>query len=92
MRKIRFDLDISPTVMIYEHEYYHMRIISPKLIIKECILDINENNEIVVTTDVDESSKDSNTDYQETGELVVGLDIGTTKICCVVGEVFDDGV
>jgi cell division protein FtsA len=23
---------------------------------------------------------------------VVGLDIGTTKICCVVGEVFDDGV
>ena len=26
------------------------------------------------------------------GEVVVGLDIGTTKICCVVGEVFDDGV
>ena len=26
------------------------------------------------------------------GDLVVGLDIGTTKICCVVGEVFDDGV
>jgi cell division protein FtsA len=24
---------------------------------------------------------------RETGELVVGLDIGTTKICCVVGEV-----
>ena len=23
---------------------------------------------------------------------MVGLDIGTTKICCVVGEVFDDGV
>ncbi|MEN8188558.1 MAG: cell division protein FtsA [Thermodesulfobacteriota bacterium] len=28
----------------------------------------------------------------EPGELVVGLDIGTTKICCVVGEVFDDEV
>ena len=26
------------------------------------------------------------------GDLVVGLDIGTTKICCVVGEVFDDGI
>lgn len=26
------------------------------------------------------------------GEVVAGLDIGTTKICCVVGEVFDDGV
>ncbi|MBU0944354.1 MAG: cell division protein FtsA [Proteobacteria bacterium] len=26
------------------------------------------------------------------GDLVVGLDIGTTKICCVVGEVFDDAV
>ncbi len=29
---------------------------------------------------------------RETGELVVGLDIGTTKICCIVGEVFDDAV
>lgn len=28
----------------------------------------------------------------EPGELVVGLDIGTTKICCVVGEVFDNRV
>jgi cell division protein FtsA len=28
----------------------------------------------------------------EPGELVVGLDIGTTKICCVVGEVYDDEV
>ena len=53
---------------------------------------MNENNEIVVTTDIDDSSRDNNTDYQETGELVVGLDIGTTKICCVVGELFDDGV
>lgn len=29
---------------------------------------------------------------REQGELVVGLDIGTTKICCVVGEVFEDRV
>ncbi len=29
---------------------------------------------------------------REPGELVVGLDIGTTKICCVVGEVFEDAV
>jgi cell division protein FtsA len=29
---------------------------------------------------------------REYGELVVGLDIGTTKICCTVGEVFDDRV
>lgn len=28
----------------------------------------------------------------EAGELVVGLDIGTTKICCIVGEVFEDRV
>lgn len=28
----------------------------------------------------------------DAGELVVGLDIGTTKICCVVGEVFEDEV
>jgi len=29
---------------------------------------------------------------QESGELVAGLDIGTTKICAVIGEVFDDRV
>lgn len=29
---------------------------------------------------------------QERGELVVGLDIGTTKICAVVGEVIDNQV
>ncbi len=28
---------------------------------------------------------------QEAGELVAGLDIGTTKICVVIGEMFDDG-
>lgn len=29
---------------------------------------------------------------QQRGELIVGLDIGTTKICAVVGEVFPDKV
>jgi len=29
---------------------------------------------------------------QESGELVAGLDIGTTKICAVIGEVFADRV
>ena len=29
---------------------------------------------------------------QEPGELVVGLDIGTTKICCVVGEILEDRI
>ncbi len=28
---------------------------------------------------------------QAAGELVAGLDIGTTKICAVIGEMFDDG-
>ncbi len=28
---------------------------------------------------------------QEAGELVAGLDIGTTKICAVIGEMYDDG-
>lgn len=35
---------------------------------------------------------EQNSDKRTPGEVVVGLDIGTTKICCVVGEVFDDGV
>ncbi|MDB4996445.1 MAG: Cell division protein FtsA, partial [Myxococcaceae bacterium] len=26
------------------------------------------------------------------GEIVVGLDIGTTKVCAVVGEVGEDGI
>src|SRR6266849_5200826 len=29
---------------------------------------------------------------QKKGELIVGLDIGTTKICCIVGEVGPDGI
>ena len=28
----------------------------------------------------------------KTSEIIVGLDIGTTKIACIVGEVTDDGV
>ena len=31
-------------------------------------------------------------DGQEAGELIAGLDIGTTKICAVIGEVFPDRV
>ena len=26
------------------------------------------------------------------GEIVVGLDIGTTKVCAVVGEIAEDGI
>ena len=29
---------------------------------------------------------------QKKGELIVGLDIGTTKICCIVGEITPDGI
>ncbi len=29
---------------------------------------------------------------RESGELIAGLDIGTTKILAVIGEVFDDGI
>ncbi len=29
---------------------------------------------------------------QYRGELVVGLDIGTTKVCCVIGEAIDDQI
>ncbi|MDW7773219.1 MAG: cell division protein FtsA [Desulfobulbaceae bacterium] len=31
-------------------------------------------------------------EIQEQGDLVAGLDIGTTKICAVIGEVFEDHV
>ncbi|WP_051309081.1 cell division protein FtsA [Desulfogranum japonicum] len=33
-----------------------------------------------------------NVEVRETGELVAGLDIGTTKVLAVVGEVFDDRI
>lgn len=46
--------------------------------------------------DIDEAelpiAREKNEDIKDIGELVVGLDIGTTKICCIVGEVVDDGV
>ena len=29
---------------------------------------------------------------QRGGEIIVGLDIGTTKICAIVGELTDDGI
>ena len=29
---------------------------------------------------------------QKKGEIIVGLDIGTTKICCIVGEKTADGI
>jgi cell division protein FtsA len=46
-----------------------------------------EEAESIDADQYDELRKD-----REPGELVVGLDIGTTKICCVVGEVFEDGI
>lgn len=49
---------------------------------------MNENNEDCEVPE-EESARSMN---QESGELVVGLDIGTTKICCVVGEIIDDSV
>ena len=54
---------------------------------------MNENTKNVMTTDIDAvPSAKNDIDLEESGELVVGLDIGTTKICCVVGEVFDDRI
>jgi cell division protein FtsA len=54
---------------------------------------MNENNRTVAITDIDTvKPEESQDEYQDVGELVVGLDIGTTKICCVVGEVFDDRI
>ncbi|MDH4317106.1 MAG: cell division protein FtsA, partial [Desulfobulbaceae bacterium] len=32
------------------------------------------------------------TKINESGEIIAGLDIGTTKICVVVGEVFSDRI
>jgi cell division protein FtsA len=51
------------------------------------------NDETKKATDGTESELESGSrDEREPGDLVVGLDIGTTKICCVVGEVYDEGV
>ncbi len=50
---------------------------------------MDENKEMVVTGAEDAAGEPA---QRDPGELVVGLDIGTTKICCVVGELVDDGV
>ncbi|MCF8055412.1 MAG: cell division protein FtsA [Desulfocapsa sp.] len=42
--------------------------------------------------EVGQKPKKGHQEERESGDLVVGLDIGTTKICCVVGEVFEDAV
>jgi cell division protein FtsA len=42
--------------------------------------------------EVEQKTKKAKQEEREPGDLVVGLDIGTTKICCVVGEVFEDAV
>ncbi|MEA3466684.1 MAG: cell division protein FtsA [Thermodesulfobacteriota bacterium] len=41
---------------------------------------------------IDEEMQEQYEEQREAGDLVVGLDIGTTKVCCVVGEIFEDGV
>lgn len=52
---------------------------------------MEEKNKTAMTTKLDATETEvKSEEYQAVGELVVGLDIGTTKICCVVGEVFDD--
>lgn len=48
---------------------------------------MEENNELVAIRDLEEERNE-----HEPGELVVGLDIGTTKICCIVGEVFENRI
>ncbi len=54
---------------------------------------MSDKNRAAVTTDMEVvTTGEQKADLQEPGELVVGLDIGTTKICCVVGEVFEDRV
>jgi cell division protein FtsA len=54
---------------------------------------MDEKKEIAVIDETDAvSPKKAGTHRHEQGELVVGLDIGTTKICCVVGEMFEDRI
>ena len=48
---------------------------------------MDDKHEIEPVVDVEKKSVS-----REPGELVVGLDIGTTKVCCVVGEIFENGV
>ena len=52
---------------------------------------MEEVNEVEVVEETEDSNSGQNREGIR-GALVVGLDIGTTKICCVVGEVFEDGI
>ena len=54
---------------------------------------MDETKEIAVIDETDAvHPKKAGSHRHEQGELVVGLDIGTTKICCVVGEMFEDRI
>ncbi len=46
-----------------------------------------ENKELTAPQDLAGDKKQNSS-----GELIVGLDIGTTKICCVVGEAYEDSI
>lgn len=48
----------------------------------------NNNHELDLLNEM----KDTPLESYEMGDLVVGLDIGTTKICCVVGEIIQDRI
>jgi cell division protein FtsA len=54
---------------------------------------MNGKNKELTKTEED-ISQEEYTDVmrEEPGELVIGLDIGTTKVCCIVGEVFDGNI
>ncbi|MFW2369141.1 MAG: cell division protein FtsA [Desulforhopalus sp.] len=54
---------------------------------------MEDRDNIIVNNDIEETNpRGIAPEEHEPGELVVGLDIGTTKICCVVGEMFEDRV
>ncbi len=54
---------------------------------------MDEKKELAVIDEIDTANPErSDSRRHEQGELVVGIDIGTTKIYCVVGEMFDDRV
>ncbi len=46
-----------------------------------------EKQELAVPQDPENTENN-----RDSGELIVGLDIGTTKICCVVGEAYEDAI
>ncbi len=49
-------------------------------------------NDIDMTDDLLEGETLRDEEFYEDGEIIVGLDIGTTKICCIVGMVLEHGV